>query len=283
MTPTEDYAQKRQQAETLVRHHAPAHLHDELIALLRPAIALTAMPADDTQIPIGASKFGGAPDVPEGFEWPMWDGKPLGFLAQINLEEVAPYDVETLLPDQGILLFFQRYRGGFFSVDSKTYVQYVEGESVRPSLPPSKFDPKEAWQIPPCRITPSARWTLTDWGASELFETSTAKEWEAIGDLLDNIAPSIEHQLLGYAKSVQGSVEIDAQIQATQIAYSQTPEQTEQGALQWLPLLQIDSQFDMDSNPQWTFGDMGVIQFMIRRADLLARNWNETQFTFQCS
>ena len=43
-------------------------------------------------MPIGASKFGGAPDVAANFEWPQWNEKLLGFLAQIDLEEVVPFD-----------------------------------------------------------------------------------------------------------------------------------------------------------------------------------------------
>ena len=48
--------------------------------------------------PIGKSKFGGCPDLPDGFEWPYYEGinyedkienRPLAFLAQINLNEQA--------------------------------------------------------------------------------------------------------------------------------------------------------------------------------------------------
>jgi len=106
MTPAEEFAAKRLEAEALIRQHAPERLQAQLVELLRPAIALTATRADDAQIPVGASKFGGAPDVPADFEWPMWNDKPLGFLAQINLEEVAPFDVEGLLPKSGLLSFF---------------------------------------------------------------------------------------------------------------------------------------------------------------------------------
>ena len=106
MTPTEDFAKRRQQAEALIRQQAPANLHEKLIALLRPAIALTTTRADDTQLPIGSSKFGGSPDVPNGFEWPMWNEEPLSFLVQINLEEIASYDDQELLPKHGLLSFF---------------------------------------------------------------------------------------------------------------------------------------------------------------------------------
>jgi len=75
MTPAQSFAQKRAEAETLIRQHAPARLQEQLISLLRPAIALSATRTDDALIPLGASKFGGAPDVPPDFEWPMWNEK----------------------------------------------------------------------------------------------------------------------------------------------------------------------------------------------------------------
>lgn len=106
MMPTQIYAQKRSESEDLIRQHSPESSHAELIALLRLAIALNATLSDDAQIPLGASKFGGAPDVPADFVWPTWKGKSLTFLAQINLAEVASLDIEKQLPCAGVLLFF---------------------------------------------------------------------------------------------------------------------------------------------------------------------------------
>ena len=71
MTPAEQFAHKRSHAVALIREHAPQRLQDSLIELLRPAIALGIERCDDDSIAIGASKFGGAPDVAAGFEWPI--------------------------------------------------------------------------------------------------------------------------------------------------------------------------------------------------------------------
>ena len=77
MTP----AAQRSHAVVLIQEHAPGRLQGSLIDLLRPAIALNVERCDDDSIAIGASKFGGAPDVAAGFEWPQWNEKPLGLLA----------------------------------------------------------------------------------------------------------------------------------------------------------------------------------------------------------
>ena len=92
--------------KSLIRQHAPTRLQDATIERLLPAIALAAQRADDDAIAVGASKFGGAPDVPAGFAWPSWDERPLSFMAQINLEEIAPFDIENKLSASGLLLFF---------------------------------------------------------------------------------------------------------------------------------------------------------------------------------
>ena len=84
----------------------PALVHD-----LRPALRLVALPMPDHKIRVGASKFGGAPDLPTDFEWPMWrnqqgDTRPLGFYAQIAVDEMNSAAQEPLGFGAGGLLSF---------------------------------------------------------------------------------------------------------------------------------------------------------------------------------
>lgn len=59
------------------------------------------------QLPIGASRFGGIPDAPAGFEWPRAGGKwPMTFVAQFDLAEIAKLDRDERLPKKGLLSFF---------------------------------------------------------------------------------------------------------------------------------------------------------------------------------
>ena len=64
----------------------------------------------DEKLPVGASKFFGAPDIYEGFEWPTIevDGEEydMPFIGQINLRDAATYDLDGLLPKTGMLYFF---------------------------------------------------------------------------------------------------------------------------------------------------------------------------------
>jgi hypothetical protein len=61
---------------------------------------------EPTELPVGMSKVGGQPDLPPGFVWPYWQERPIHFLAQFNMTEVAHYDVEHTLPISGMLYFF---------------------------------------------------------------------------------------------------------------------------------------------------------------------------------
>lgn len=67
-----------------------------------------------TSVPVGCSKWWGAPDLPADSPYPIvpctdeddaWD-EPLTFLCQIRCEDIAHLDPEGLLPHQGMLYFF---------------------------------------------------------------------------------------------------------------------------------------------------------------------------------
>ena len=77
------------------------------------------------KLPGGASRFWGNPDLPDGTPYPMYtdddgDPYPYFFICQINLRDIAPYDVDGLLPHTGLLSFFakiDRYLGMYDDTD----------------------------------------------------------------------------------------------------------------------------------------------------------------------
>lgn len=92
---------------------------DLIFSLARPALKWTPRPADDEQLKVGSSKFGGQPDVPPDFTWPIGDDckatynddtagekRLSGFIGQINLEELNPVAAADALPDTGLLSIF---------------------------------------------------------------------------------------------------------------------------------------------------------------------------------
>ena len=82
--------------------------------LVRPAIDVEVF---DSDIVLGASKLGGAPDLPEDSRWPVSEHGPYRFLAQIDCRDLP--DVGAGLPTAGLLSLFvgESADGEFFWQD----------------------------------------------------------------------------------------------------------------------------------------------------------------------
>lgn len=85
-------------------------LKSEVKNLLRETIDLNLELVSPGTLPVGSSKIGGRPDLPEDFEWPWVDDRPLLFVGQIKLSDLAEIKPE-LFPAEGILYFFDDYHG----------------------------------------------------------------------------------------------------------------------------------------------------------------------------
>ncbi|HEY1187804.1 MAG TPA: DUF1963 domain-containing protein [Gemmata sp.] len=86
---------------------------DKVLAQVRPCVSADSKKQPDDAIPPGRSKLGGAPDVPEGFEWPVHGDVPCWFIAQMNLGEAGrTWDFGLRLPRTGLLSFFYHDDGG---------------------------------------------------------------------------------------------------------------------------------------------------------------------------
>ena len=82
-------------------------LQERLTSLKREKISMKFAPLSDEALPIGSSKYGGQPDVPDGFEWPFDnEGHPLSLMLQINCADIANMGNGDLLPKSGMLYFF---------------------------------------------------------------------------------------------------------------------------------------------------------------------------------
>jgi uncharacterized protein YwqG len=162
--------------------------------LTLPAIRIEPTMVDEDTIPLGASKLGGRPDLPPDMAWPERDGKPLGFLAQFNLAEVAPYDVEKALPPSGMLYFFYAFAAapwGLYAEDrGKWIVQYssLELQTFRRVEWPESLS--SLYHLPASQPMFSVTMTLTaepEWDAHlaisdndpERFQTAIEPLWQA--------------------------------------------------------------------------------------------------------
>ena len=123
-------------------------------------------------IPDVLSRFGGRPDVPSDFVWPVYapewmpEGRPLAFLLQINCAELKELDDQSLLPDHGLLSFFYDLEELQLG-DSKDdfgcgqVLWFEETDNLSPASYPEKL-PEDS-HFPEALLKFSSRKTLPSW------------------------------------------------------------------------------------------------------------------------
>src|SRR4051794_24936937 len=88
------------------KHRTPKKVVSAVVEKMLPSIRLVPQPATEAELPLGASRIGGCPDLPSRTKWPRCpetDDGPFRFVMQVNLAEVAPFDVAKVLPKKGLL------------------------------------------------------------------------------------------------------------------------------------------------------------------------------------
>ena len=104
--------------------------------LARPCYRVVRALSPEEEIPLGASKFGGSPDVPADFVWPQTPdatkSEPMEFVGQVRLADL-PGPLPEPAPQSGLLSFFTRWSGGrVFYFPEGTLLQRTAG-TVRSS------------------------------------------------------------------------------------------------------------------------------------------------------
>ena len=96
--------------KTLLKKYFPSpqvkFIFQELFNLLRLRINIQTYRKSEGLIDLGETKIGGNPDVPNDFEWPYWNDRPLSFLMQLNLKDIAGLSGNLFPQKKGILYFF---------------------------------------------------------------------------------------------------------------------------------------------------------------------------------
>lgn len=258
---------------------------------------------------VGATKFGGRPDVPADFKWAYYEGRdyldetpknrPLSFIAQFDLSEIAGYDTDNLLPKTGLLSFFYDCDTMPWGFDPKdkggARVYYFEDISA---LSPAEFpdDLEEDFRFPEIGITARSEKSYQDFEDFVVQREKMAMEWDRFDEVLESMG--IEDpddlddssKLLGWADVIQGNMTRECELVARRGYYlgsgwdEVTPrdrQETEQWANRdWLLLFQLDTVENGDF--ELMFGDCGRIYFYIHRDDLAARNFDNVWLILQC-
>jgi len=233
---------------------------------------IAAMDAAMAKVPIGASRFGGLPDLPPGVAWPERDGVPMEFVAQLRLADVAPHAPEGGLPAKGSLLFF--YNSQWETSDSApdaavcAVIFHDDGDDaslVRTPAPSVQYQSEfmnepypapwvhglatlsfERFDAVPGGVSPY----VTD-GLKEIWQDFHCENFKAMQPETDDFG---FHSLLGY---VDGQDYVEAHQHGTEDRL----------------LFKIDS--DDAADFQW--GDCDALYFIIPKAALAARDFTRVR------
>lgn len=262
--------------EELIEDNGLKRKRKEVLKLWKPAVLLRTERTSEARIGLGQSKLGGKPDLPRKFEWPRRDGKPLAFLAQINLNQLSSKPKVAGLPTHGILYFFSSF--GWQEKDSldplvmeeswgdgNTQVLYCE--SKRPKLTRQK-KPRSVYCFPSASITletvkrfpenyddPAVRKLKLRSTDLEKFESLF---WDHSSMLDECLEDQRRNFLTGYAEFEQGVDEtvFDKKLQL---------------------LLQIAS----DDCADMCWGDDGYLNFWIRPSNLAKADFSTVYTCYQ--
>ena len=282
---------------SLIQQSVKTPYQKGLLEAIKPSIRLktTGAPAPE----IGATKLGGAPDLPTGMDWPKSenDGRYLTFLGQVHLAETAAYDEVGDLPTTGSLYFF-------YDMDSWTEgkVIYDEGSpSARTPIPEALFPkPKSFHQ----RVfTGKSTTRILQESGVEIYREYHFPSWDSMKmeriqkmtqtDLkpIDAFEEAIfdrkydegesettsNHHLLGNYQGIQNEYhELDFVDETGDIGSLSMA--TMEQALQWKLLMQFDS----DNQLKISWGDWGRIYYFIHEDDLAARRFDRIKVVGDC-
>ncbi|HET6703845.1 YwqG family protein [Amycolatopsis sp.] len=283
----------RDRLSALAHQLLPAEVAAAWTGLFRPGIRLV---SEGEGPPVG--RIGGAPMLPEDVGWPEWPGRgPLDFVAAVDCAALPREFLSIPLPAAGTLLFF--YFDGFRrGSEDEPLLEDAEGSRVLfvPADVPvaERTAPEGPVPYPALDVfaevvatAPEREHILLDRttvasgeSLAEAVEVVEIVGGYAESDVFGELAAQArgrgrEHQIGGFAAPVQGAVENE--IAAEVLGGYGDPRLAEEAA-RWVLLAQLDT----DDKTDMTWGDAGMLYWVIRTDDLEAGRFDRARCTLQC-
>ena len=278
---------------------------DRIVALSRPCYRIERTLTPEDQIPLGASKFGGLPDVPADFTWPRIPGQryaePVEFVGQVRLADL-PEPLPEPLPHDGLLSFFARWsEGQVFYFPQGTPLERSPSPNPEVAPAPEGFwqklkaefkrnpDPRQTYRS--CTLKFVHAFSAPDGDHStiralKLSDDDSEVYSEQVLESPDEppaVTYAIQHQMLGHARPVQNEMELECDHirDGSAMRWDLPQERFIKASQEWVLLLQVDTD-DCKEGPGWMWGDAGMLYFWIHRDDLAARVFNKVVMMAQC-
>lgn len=279
-------------------------IREQLSGMFRASVRLRiGAPADGR---IGASRFGGAPDVPDGFQWPVYNGaaygetepreRPLSFLAQFDCAALAPFDSDRLLPPAGVLSFFyetETQQWGFDPRDEgcARVFWFPDADKLRRAEFPDALP--DCARFPALRIAAHGEPSLPDSEDFRLVRELGYDDWDEFEAARDSLGvPRCEpiSKLLGWPDVIQGPLAPECELVgrgyylgntwSAVVSREEIQQACDASVEGWRLLFQLD--VVQDGGFELMFGDCGRLYFYIRTEDLKARRFDRVWLILQC-
>lgn len=238
---------------------------EKISEAISDCIILYPKPCKD--IPIGASRMGGEPDLPSDIEWPHNNGKPLTFLAQLDLQELMLPIIDQKLEPEWLVFFYdvEEQPWGFDPKHSDGWriINFAAPVSSLSRITAPKNLSEYSFQ--PFLLSYKKKPSIPSWeSAQEMFEMND-KETDAYLKIYQELYDEdSHHQFLGYPNEIQGPMMLQCHLAANGIycgdsTYRKHPQYNEvmEKQCEWRLLLQLDS----DETIGWMWGDCGRLYF----------------------
>jgi uncharacterized protein YwqG len=254
---------------------------EAVVRRLMPSIRLVPQPAKAAgEERMGGCRIGGVPDLPAKVAWPRlstawhedltdaeFPDEALPFLLQVNLAEVAPLDVESVLPRSGMLYFFYQTTVHEDHFDPDAELPFI---LFAPDVAAGLYRPEMPADIPSNQryrgheLLPCLEWTVpspADSGLDEAVFNEHLRFWDELEETVAAAqgleharGPAPAHRMLGHPQLIQSPGLADG----TRL------------------LLQVDS----DVGRRWPktgmiWGDGGRVYYLIGEDELRAHNFSK--------
>jgi uncharacterized protein YwqG len=265
----------------------PAAATRAVIATLRP-LAMRAVVLEQADRPT-VCRLGGTPRLPASTAWPDRKGRPLSFIAELDLTALRVVGGPDWLPASGLLhLFFdaEEEPWGFDPADHDGWkVLMTDGVAAGarahpPGLSSDRiFAPVLLAGRPALTYPTTERVTLSP-------EVGGAFDFETVHAFMDaELGDGPRHQVGGYPGPIQGDgMELEAQLASNGIYMGGPDSYTdariaalEPGTADWRLLLQVDS--DDTAGIMW--GDTGTLYVWVREQDARAGDFSRVWMIVQ--
>lgn len=250
---------------------------EEALAVIRPALDLSPRPATADDLMTGATRSGGAPDLPASFEWPRNHGVPLAHVVQLDLAAL-PVVAGVPLPREGVLSLFYDFEdiaAGLWPDGRHAWhvTWFAPDVTLHATPPPPDLDPD--WRWAPTGFTLSMTDTLPCPEALELQGLSESRDAEpGYHELSWDRSGSFQgHRIGGWWSTGQNDPRLSSEAAAratSEVDYDAVLRRLAgdpRAFDDWVLLFQLQS-FNDPAGHWVNVGDSDHACFMMRREDL---------------